>query len=133
MDPDFEALFDTCYSRLARMLYRVTGDTARAEEAASEAFWRLYRKPPRTRANIEAWLYRTALRAALDDNKKTRRRAKYEALASADNASAVSTVEAGLEQECVRQTLGALEADQVALILLRADGLTYAELAASLG
>jgi RNA polymerase sigma-70 factor (ECF subfamily) len=133
MDAEFDALFDTCYSRLARMLYRVTGDTARAEEAASEAFWRLYRKPPRTRANIEAWLYRTALRAALDENKKSRRRARYESLASAGKVCATNTVEPGMERESVRQTLTALDADQVALILLRAEGLTYAELAAGLG
>ena len=32
---DFESLFDSCYRRLARVLYRITGDTGRAEEIAS--------------------------------------------------------------------------------------------------
>ena len=41
---DFDALFAAYYRRLTRLLYRVTGDTARAEEFASEAFWRLDRK-----------------------------------------------------------------------------------------
>lgn len=41
-DPQFQALFKTGYRRLARLLYRISGDFARAEEVASEAFWRLY-------------------------------------------------------------------------------------------
>jgi RNA polymerase sigma-70 factor (ECF subfamily) len=36
------------------------------------------------------------------------------------------------ERERVRRVLGALKVEQVALILLRAEGLTYAELAAAL-
>lgn len=36
------------------------------------------------------------------------------------------------ERARVRQALGALKTDQVALILLRAEGLSYAELAAAL-
>ena len=39
---DFDALFAASYRRLARLLYRLTGDTGRAEEAAAEAFWRLH-------------------------------------------------------------------------------------------
>jgi len=53
---DFDALFQTYYTRLARLLYRVTGDTARAEEVAAEAFWRLHRKPPSDQSNLEGWL-----------------------------------------------------------------------------
>jgi DNA-directed RNA polymerase specialized sigma24 family protein len=43
---DLETLFNTYYGRLARLLYRVTGDMGRAEEVAAEACWRLHRKPP---------------------------------------------------------------------------------------
>jgi DNA-directed RNA polymerase specialized sigma24 family protein len=78
---DFDALFTAYYRRLTRLLYRATGDTTRAEGFAAEAFWRLYDKPPKDVANIEAWLYRTGLRLALDHLKKERRRARYEALA----------------------------------------------------
>ena len=70
------------YRRLARLLYRVSGDFGRAEEVASEAFWRLHSKPPAADTNIEGWLYRTGLRLALDQLKKDRRRARYEALGS---------------------------------------------------
>src|SRR5215471_14073400 len=78
---DLDALFAAYYRRLARLLYRVTGDAARAEEFAAEAFWRLYEKPPKEAVNLEGWLYRTGLRLALDSLKKERRRARYEALA----------------------------------------------------
>ena len=82
LDTDFDALFARFYSRLARLLYRITGDTERAEEIASEAFWRLHQKPPATNVNVEGWLYRTGTRLALDDLKKRQRRRRYEALAS---------------------------------------------------
>ena len=77
---NFEALFAACYRRLARLLYRATGDKGRAEEFAAEAFWRLYNKPPSDGTNIEGWLYRTGVRLAIDHLKKDRRRARYEAL-----------------------------------------------------
>ena len=79
---DFHALFATGYRRLARLLFRVTGDFGRAEEVASEAFWRLHCKRLAIETNVEGWLYRTGLRLALDQVKKDRRRARYEALGS---------------------------------------------------
>jgi len=66
---DFNTLFTNGYRRLARLLYRVTGDTGRAEEAASEAFWRLHSKPPAAETNLEGRLYRTGVRLALDQLK----------------------------------------------------------------
>jgi RNA polymerase sigma-70 factor (ECF subfamily) len=131
---DFDVLFETGYRRLARLLYRVTGDTGRAEEIASEAFLRLYRKPPPARINIEGWLCRTGFRLALDHLKKERRRARYEALAAVFGlaASPDEVLAQAEEQMRLRQALGGLKADQVALILLRAEGFTYDELAAKL-
>jgi RNA polymerase sigma-70 factor, ECF subfamily len=131
---DFNTLFNTSYRRLARLLYRVTGDIGRAEDVASEAFWRLHRKPPAADTNIEGWLYRTGLRLALDQIKRQRRRDRYEALGSFFGfaASPHQELERNEEGERVRQALGALKPEQAGLILLRADGLTYAELAQAL-
>jgi DNA-directed RNA polymerase specialized sigma24 family protein len=78
---DFDALFAAFYQRLARLLFRVTGDRHRAEELAAEAFWRLHKRPPAHDANLEGWLYRTGLRLALDQLKRDARRARYESLA----------------------------------------------------
>lgn len=131
---DLESLFDACYRRLARVLYRVTGDTGRAEEIAAEAFWRLHRNPPRDQSNLEGWLYRTGLRLALDQIKKDRRRTRYEALAPAFRKTPDPEQAAGQSQQRtrVRETLATLKLEHVALILLRADGFTYAEVAQKL-
>jgi RNA polymerase sigma factor (sigma-70 family) len=131
---DFAALFHAYYGRLARLLYRITGDMGRAEEVAAEAFWRFCRKPPPTRTNLPGWLYRTAFRAALDQLKMERRRTRYEGLASMFGI--VRTPEQALEQSeeqrRVRQALTGLKPEQVTLILLRSEGFSYAELAAAL-
>jgi RNA polymerase sigma factor (sigma-70 family) len=131
---DFDTLFHTYYGRLARLLYRITGDMGRAEEVAAEAFWRLYRKPPPTRTNLAGWLYRTAFRVALDQLRMERRRARYEALASmfGDARTPEQVLEQSEEQRRVRQALAGLKPEQVTLILLRSEGFSYAELAAAL-
>jgi RNA polymerase sigma-70 factor, ECF subfamily len=131
---DFNTLFNAGYRRLARLLYRITGDTGRAEEAASEAFWRLHDRPPSASTNIEGWLYRTGVRLALDQIKKDRRRERYEALGTFFRraASPEQALERTEERTRVRRALCELKADQVALILLRTEGLSYAELAAEL-
>jgi DNA-directed RNA polymerase specialized sigma24 family protein len=67
---DFDALFRAYYRRLARLLYRVTGETTRAEEIAAEAFWRLHKTTPASNSNLEGWLYRTGVRLALDTLKR---------------------------------------------------------------
>jgi RNA polymerase sigma-70 factor (ECF subfamily) len=131
---DFDALFTAYYRRLTRLLYRVTGDTTRAEEFAAEAFWRLYDKPPKDAANIEGWLYRTGLRLALDHLKKERRRARYEALALLFGVlpSPHQKVELQEKQARVRQVLASIKPIQAAMLLLRSEGLSYAEMAAVL-
>src|SRR5262245_2080274 len=131
---DFDALFAAYYRRLTRLLYRVTGDTARAEELASEAFWRLHHKPPKDDANIEGWLYRTGLRLALDYLKKERRRARYESLALLFGVppNPHQAVEQQEKQARVRRALASIKPVQAAMLLLRSEGLSYAELAAAL-
>ncbi|HEU4389715.1 MAG TPA: sigma-70 family RNA polymerase sigma factor [Blastocatellia bacterium] len=130
----FDALFAAYYRRLARLLYRATGDTGRAEELAAEAFWRLYRKPPSDATNLEGWLYRTGLRLALDHLKKERRRARYEALALLFRVAPnpLQAVEQQQTQTRVRQVLASLKPAQAAMLLLRSEGFSYAELATAL-
>ena len=131
---DLDALFAAYYWRLTRLLYRATGDTARAEEFASEAFWRLYHHPPKDAGNIEGWLYRTGLHLALDYLKSERRRARYEATARlfgiAPNPH--QAVEQQEKQARVRLVLASIKPVQAAMLLLRSEGFSYAELAAAL-
>jgi RNA polymerase sigma-70 factor (ECF subfamily) len=74
------------------------------------------------------------VRLALDQLKKDRRWARYEALGSVFGfaASPHQVLEQTEERTRVRQILGSLKPDQVALILLRAEGFSYVELAATL-
>jgi RNA polymerase sigma-70 factor (ECF subfamily) len=130
----FEELFRVSYRRLARLLFRITRDFARAEEIASEAFWRLYRSRPARATNLEGWLYRTGLRLALDHLRNEGRRGRYEALASAFGVASGpdEALEKTEEQERVRGVLGRLKREQAGLILLRAEGFSYAEIGAVL-
>jgi RNA polymerase sigma-70 factor (ECF subfamily) len=54
--------------RLFRVAYRITGNEADAEEVVQEAFFRGYRKLEvfASRANFGTWIYRIAVRCALD-------------------------------------------------------------------
>ena len=130
----FEELFLMSYRRLARLLFRITRDFARAEEMASEAFWRLYCRPPARDTNLEGWLYRTGLRLALDHLRNERRRARYEALAAVIGLAPGPDrfLEQTEERERVRGVLGKLKREQAGLILLRAEGFGYAEIGAVL-
>lgn len=131
---DFEAFFHAHYERLARVIARVVADHARAEDLAADAFWKLWRTPRAHGANAGGWLYRTAVRMALNDLRSGRRRLRYEAFAS--DPPGLPTPEevhaAAEEREQVRQVLARLRDRQAELLILRSSGLAYDELAAAL-
>ena len=131
---DFDGLFAANYAALTRLIYRVVGDTGSAEELAAEAFWKLRRNPPASDYNLVGWLYRTGLRLALDNLKKRKRRAHYEALAPAPGA--MQSPEEALEQlerqVRVRQVLAALKPEQATLLVLRSEGYSLGEMASIL-
>jgi len=57
---DLESIFRTQYPRIARVIARIIGDPARAEELAVEAFLKLWRKPELGNHNPEgstAWQF----------------------------------------------------------------------------
>lgn len=130
----FDELFTANYAALTRLVYRLVGDIGWAEELAAEAFWKLHRNPPASDHNLMGWLYRTGLRLALDDLKKRKRRAHYEALATAPGASeSPEDVLEQLEQQVrVRHVLAALKPEQAALLVLRSEGHSLNELASIL-
>jgi len=128
---NIDELFTAHYAGLARVTYRVVGDTATAEELAAEALWKLHRNPPASDANLVGWLYRTALRLALDSLKMRRRRARYES--QSPPPCAIPDPEqaaARREQEArVRDALAAIKPEQSSLLVLRSEGYTLAEIA----
>lgn len=130
----FEAVFHAQYERIARAIDRIVRDPARAEELAVDVFWKFWRTPQAHGEKAGGWLYRTAIRMALNDLRRQTRAARNERLS--DVAGASSTPEqdhaAAEEQEHVRLVLAALDARQAELLLLRNSGLSYDELASAL-
>src|SRR5512138_2568794 len=63
----FEDLFLEHWSRIYRLLVRLVGDPAEAEDLALETFLRLYRQPPQQGEgwNLRGWLNRVATNLGL--------------------------------------------------------------------
>ena len=131
---DFDALFAANYAGLARVIWRVVGDSDTAEDLASETFWKLHRNPPASDQNLAGWLYRTGLRLALDHLRKRKRRLHYEAMApgSRPGATPEQALQQSQERARVRQVLAALRAEQAGMLVLRSEGHTLAEIASTL-
>jgi len=137
---EFEALFVANYSRIVSVLCRMVGDRSQAEELASEVFLKLYRQrlPQRPDGNVPGWLYRTATNAGIDALRAAARRKRLEQAAALDgqrNHRADSSLEQMLreeKQQRVRAVLADLKPGQAQLLLLRAAGHSYKELAAAL-
>ena len=131
---DFEAFFHAHYARIARVIARVVGDHGRAEDLAAEALWKLWRTPQAHGESAGGWLYRTAVRMGLNELRNDERRLRYEALSGAPLSSLTpeEVHAAAEEREQVRQILAVLRTRQAELLILRASGLSYDELAAAL-
>ena len=131
---DFEATFRSDYGRIARVIVRVIDDPARAEELAVEAFWKLWRNPRAQGKAYRGWMYRTAVRLALDEFRRRARRARREQLLTFVRTPRTpdELFSEAEEQGRVRTVLAAMLPRQAELLLLRSDGYPYDELAGSL-
>ena len=136
---DFEATFRAQYARVARVIARVVRDPSRAEEIAVEVFLKLWRSPRAHGEKAEGWLYRMAVRKALDELRRQARRARYENLFGLFSARAPRMANpeevhgAREEQARVRLVLALMSRRHAELLLLRANDLSYEELAGALG
>jgi RNA polymerase sigma factor (sigma-70 family) len=132
---DFDAVFRSEYPRVARVIARVVRDPARAEDLAVDTFWKLCRTPAAQGDNAGAWLYRSAVRIALDELRRRARRAKYEQVVAVLRRSPPTPDElfsAAEDQGRVRVVLAAIPPRDAELLLLRSEGLSYDELAGAL-
>jgi RNA polymerase sigma-70 factor (ECF subfamily) len=131
---DFEAVFHAHYRRIARVIVRVIQDPSRADELAVDVFWKLWRHSSAHGPHAAGWLYRTAVRAALDELRRRSRRERYErwfgVTARAHDPEQMHN--AAEQQIRIRTVLGALRSSDAQLIALRAEGLSYEELAQAL-
>jgi RNA polymerase sigma factor (sigma-70 family) len=133
-DGEFECFFLEHYGRIVNMLVRVVGDRSAAEDIANEVFWKLYQRRQWlvSEVNVPAWLYRTAARAGIDALRAANRRAKYEQAAVRQDASDQEPLQDLLRNEqCnrVRAVLSAMKPAYAQMLVLRASGSSYKEIA----
>ena len=131
---DFETFFSVHYGRVAGIIARVVRDPSRAEDLAVDVFWRLWRSPKAQGELAAGWVYRTAIRVGLDELRRRARRSRLESLFGAGERSPTpEQIHAVIQrQDQVRAVLAALESAQAELLLLRASGFSYDELASAL-
>lgn len=135
-DAEFEAVFLEHYARVVTVLQRLLGERARSEELANDVFWKLYRAPAVGEADerVGGWLYRTATNLGIDALRAGARRRKYEdAAAHAQEgvieASPLDEMVRAEQRRRVRAVLAALKPAQAQILILRASGFSYKELA----
>lgn len=133
---DAERLFRSYNEMLVRYLTRRLGDRDWAEEVAQETFIRALRQEHLV--NERAWLFAVANNLVRDEARRDARQRRHLDLLRAEQASAVvepepSSLERAQEAALARRAVEALaERDRLAL-LMREEGLDYAEIAEALG
>jgi RNA polymerase sigma-70 factor (ECF subfamily) len=131
---EIEQIFRTHYTRLGRVIAKVIRDPARAEELAVEVCLRWSTTKKAEGEQAERWLYRAAIQTSLNELRHKTRRSRYERLVSFVRGSPTpeELLATSQQQERVRLLLAAIDPRQAELLLLRSEGFSYGELAATL-
>jgi RNA polymerase sigma factor (sigma-70 family) len=137
----FEAIFLEHYGRVLRLLVRLVGSRTQGEDLANEVFWKLSRHSEhwlRTN-NVGGWLYRAATHAGIDALRADAHRQQYESAAMSharlcgpDEAGALEDILREEDRHRVQLALKKMKPAQAQLLLMRADGSSYRELAEAL-
>lgn len=139
--PSWEQIVTDHTDRVYRLAYRLTGNRADAEDLTQETFVRVFRSLANYRpGTFEGWLHRITTNLFLDGARR-RTRLRFDALGeSAERLPAPerSLPERGFEHENldldVQQALNALKPQfRAAVVLCDIEGLSYEEIAATLG
>lgn len=134
---DLETLFHSQYGRIARVIAGIIRDPARAEELAVEVFLKWEQTPKAHGEGAEGWLYRAAVRSALNELRRRALRSRCERLIgffwygrSAETPDKLYA--ASEDEERVRVVLSAMDPRQAELLLLRSHDFSYQQLAETL-
>jgi RNA polymerase sigma-70 factor (family 1) len=140
----YRAFFDAVYAPLRAYALSIVRDESAADDLVQEAFVRLWDR----RAQIEpqvplrAYVYRTVRNLALNDRRDLANRARLlaepDALNSAASPRAMPAADSAVEARELEVRLTAMIADlpprqREALQLSRVEGLTHAEVSATMG
>jgi RNA polymerase sigma factor (sigma-70 family) len=136
----FEDLFAREYPRVVSVAYRITRDSADAEDVAQEVFAQFVRTRRASDAKAPAWLHVAAIHVALNGLRSQRRRREREgraaqpggALHAAGAANPEQLIEQHFDRECVRRALVRLAQKDAEILALRYGGLSYREIAAAM-
>lgn len=140
--PELERIYRRHHGLVFRAAYRITGAVADAEDVLQSVFLRLLRREPEAAApeNVESYLYRAAVNAALDlvRSRRSASRVPLEDVAphlAADAALAPDRVEAGRQaREWLRQAVARLNPRAAEIFALRYfEGKENPEIASLLG
>ena len=145
----FQELVERNHSRVIRLAYRFVGNATEAEDLAQEVFLRIYRARHtyHPTAKFSTWMFRIAANVSLNalrDRAHRRDDVSIEQLAGADRgpytvpdarSQAPSRRIAREElQTCVREAVRELpEKQQLAVVLSKYEGLSYADIARTIG
>jgi RNA polymerase sigma-70 factor, ECF subfamily len=137
----FEAIFLEHYGRVLHLLVRLAGSRTQGEDLANEVFWKLSQHSEhwlRTN-NVGGWLYRTATHAGIDALRAASHRKQYEWAATShacthgsDETGPLDDILREEDRKHVQLALGKMKPAQAQLLLMRADGSSYKELAEAL-
>jgi RNA polymerase sigma factor (sigma-70 family) len=136
----FETLFREHWAQVYRLLNRLVGDPAEAEDLALETFVRLYQRYPlqASDSNPGGWLHRLATNLGLHSIRSWKRRERYEmtagkyALEETPEARPAEILAQEEDRRLVRLALSQMNERQSQLLILRYSGLSYKEIALSL-
>ena len=139
--PTWEEIVEQHSARVYRLAYRLTGNPHDAEDLTHDVFIRVFRSlhsyQPGT---FEGWLHRITTNVFLDKMRR-KQRIRFDAL-SDESAARLPTRELGPEgaydathfDDDVQRALDALSPDfRAAVVLCDIEGLSYEEIAATLG
>lgn len=137
---EFERLFMEHWESVYRVLRRLVGDPAEAEDLALEAFLRLYRQTRKQTEGMNAggWLYRVATRLGLRSIRSWKRREHYEltagkyALDESEQPSPAEILAQEEDRRQVRLVLSRMNERQSQILILRHSGHSYKEIAEAL-
>ena len=136
----FESLFLEHWAHVYRLLCRLVGDPAEAEDLALETFVRLYQTNPLRQQDFNSggWLHRVATNLGLHSIRSWKRRERYEmtagkyTLEETSEAQPAEILAQEEERRLVRLALAKMNERQSQLLILRHSGLSYKEIAEAL-